>query len=36
VKQALLEEIEGLEADCFVKFPAFLQRLADADEGNVS
>ena len=32
----MLEEIEGLEADCFAKFPAYLQRLADIDEGNVS
>jgi hypothetical protein len=36
VKQALLEEIEGLEVDCFAKFPAYLQRLADANEHNVS
>ena len=31
-----MEEIEGLETDCFVQFPAYLQRLVDADEGNVS
>ena len=36
VKQALLKEIEGLEADCFAQFPAYLQRLVDANEGNVS
>jgi hypothetical protein len=36
VKKALLEEIEGLEADCFAKFLAYLQRLTDLDRGNVS
>jgi len=33
VKQALLTEIEGHEADCFAQFPAYLQRVLDADSG---
>jgi zinc finger SWIM domain-containing protein 3 len=36
VKQALLEEIERLEADCFAQFPVYLQRLSDADQHNMS
>jgi hypothetical protein len=33
VKQALLVEIEGHEADCFAQFPAYLQHMADTDDG---
>jgi hypothetical protein len=33
VKQALLVEIEGYEADCFARFPAYLQHIADTDNG---
>ena len=36
VKQALLVELEGHEADCFALFPAYLQRLLEADQNNVS
>ena len=36
VKKALLEEIEGLEANCFVQFLVYLQRLVDTDKGNMS
>ena len=36
VKQGLLEELEGQEADCFALFPAYLQRLTDADKHNAS
>jgi hypothetical protein len=31
VKQALLDEIEGYEADCFSRFLAYLQHMADTD-----
>jgi MuDR family transposase len=34
VKQALLEEIEGKEADCFAQFPAYIARLKAADTMN--
>jgi hypothetical protein len=34
VKQALLAEIEGYEADCSARFLAFLQHMADTDEGS--
>jgi hypothetical protein len=33
VKQALLVEIEGHEADCFGRFPAYLQHMVDTDDG---
>jgi hypothetical protein len=34
VKQALLIEIEGHEADCFARFPVYLQHMADTDDGS--
>jgi hypothetical protein len=34
VKQALLVKIEGYEADCFARFLAFLQHIADIDKGS--
>jgi len=36
VKQSLLVEIEGYEADCFAQFPAYLQHIADTDNGSLS
>ena len=36
VKQSLLVEIEGHEADCFARFLAYLQHLADTDDGSLS
>ena len=35
VKQSLLVEIEGHEANCFVRFPAYLQHIADTDDGSL-
>jgi hypothetical protein len=35
VKQALLVEIEGHEADCFAQFPAYLQHMADTDNRSL-
>jgi len=35
VKQSLLVEIEGHEADCFARFPAYLQHMADTDNGSL-
>jgi hypothetical protein len=35
VKQALLVEIEGHKADCFTRFPAYLQYMADTDDGSL-
>ena len=35
VKQSLLVEIEGHEADCFARFPAYLQHMADTDDGSL-
>jgi hypothetical protein len=34
VKQALLAKIKGYEANCFARFLAFLQHMADTDEGS--
>lgn len=34
LKQALLDEIEGNEADCFALFPIYMQRLEDSDSLN--
>ena len=36
VKQVILEGLEGREADCFAQFPAYLERLIEADKENVS
>ena len=36
MKQGLLEELEGREADCFALFPAYLQRLTDANKHNTT
>ncbi len=36
VKQALLVEIEGYEANCSARFPAYLQHIADTDDGSLS
>ena len=36
VKQALLVEIEGHEANYFARFPAYLQHMADTDDGSLS
>jgi hypothetical protein len=36
VKQALLIKIEGYKADCFTKFLAYLQHIADTDNGSLS
>jgi hypothetical protein len=35
VKQALLVEIEGHKADCFARFLAYLQHIADTNDGFV-
>jgi hypothetical protein len=34
LKQALLDEIKGNEANCFARFPEYLQRLEDSDPLN--
>jgi hypothetical protein len=34
VKQALLAKIKGYKANCFARFLAFLQHMADTDEGS--
>jgi hypothetical protein len=36
VKQALLVEIEGHEADCFARFLGYLQHMADTDDRSLS
>jgi hypothetical protein len=36
VKQSLLVEIEGHEADCFAQFLAYLQHIADTNNGSLS
>jgi hypothetical protein len=36
LKQALLDEIEGKEADCFAKFPAYIEQLVALDPKNQS
>jgi hypothetical protein len=36
LKQALLDEIEGQEADCFAQFPAYMKRLEASDPDNQS
>jgi hypothetical protein len=35
VKQALLVEIKGHEADCFARFLAYLQHMADTNNGSL-
>ena len=34
LKQALLDEIDGQEADCFAQFPAYIERLKRSDPEN--
>ena len=36
VKQSLLVEIEGHEADCFAQFLAYLQHIADTNDRSLS
>jgi hypothetical protein len=36
VKQSLLVEIEGHKADCFARFPVYLQHMADTNDGSLS
>ena len=36
LKQALLDKIEGQEADCFAQFPAYIERLEASDPDNQS
>jgi hypothetical protein len=36
VKQSLLVEIEGYKADCFARFPAYLQHIANTNNGSLS